>query len=485
MGQGANFLPRCKADKGRLCAFFYKTPGMDFTMTSTPFFRPVANLLVAAGLIAAGALPWAVGQVAAQSNPMRGPMMQGSMMGRPDGAADQAGAQSKPGEAPAISAELIKKGREIANTVAGIGCTGCHGTFGEGDVGIGPYIRGVDLAKVQATIAGVNQMAFLQEELTAQETEAVSAYFSWLGSLKLVKTLVKRGRILPQSVEVQPGTGLQLIISNASTRPFTFSAKELGMPDITIGGREDKEIILAVPEKEGKYEIACRDCQSKTLRFTVTVTRAAETLNIPEASAPYLALLPDLAENGAPKAPEAPTPADAPSREDLIAKGRDIFLHVADVGCVACHGSHAEGDVGIGPFNRGMDETAIRAALERVEAMQFLRDDLTEDGIEQIAAYYERMGELRLIKTHLVRGRFFPDRIEVKPGEEIQLVVVNRDHNLATVTVEGMGIDPYSLPGLGEDDRIWTAPKTPGEFKLRCVDCETTTTGLTVVVSGT
>lgn len=402
---------------------------------------------------------------------------QGATAAAPGASADGAASAAAP------DAALLEKGKEIATTVAGIGCTGCHGTYGEGDVGIGPYIRGVDLAKVQATIAGVNQMAFLKEELTAEDARAVSAYFSWLGSLQLVKTLVKRGRILPQSAEVQPGTGVQLIISNANTRSFTFAAKELGLPEITVEGREDREIIIAAPDKEGSYEIACLDCQAKNQKFTLKVSKAAAPLTIPEASRAYLALLPEMAANAAPK-PVAQAPASEPSRADLIARGRDIFLHVADVGCVACHGPYAEGDVGIGPFNRGMDEAAIRAALQKVEAMQFLRDDLTEDGIEAIAAYYQRMGELRLIKTHLVKGRFFPDHVEVAPGEEVQLVVVNRDHALATVTAPEMGIEPYSLPAEGQDDRVWQAPKTPGSFEMRCIDCAASAPGLTVTVTG-
>ena len=447
--------------------------------------RPAVAVAVAMGL---ALLP---GQAAAQTPPQmnKSPGQIGQMnhMGQTGAQGETTavpGAEADAGTSPAApSAALVSKGKEIATTVAGIGCTGCHGVYGEGDVGIGPYIRGVDLAKVQATIAGVNQMAFLKEELTAEDAEAVSAYFSWLGSLQLVKTLVKRGRILPQSAEVRPGTGVQLVISNANTRPFTFAAKGLGLPEITVDAREEREIVIAAPEKDGAYEIVCLDCQPKNQHFTLMVTGAAEPLKVPEASAAYATLLPEMAANAAPKPPAGAAAAE-PTRAELIARGRDIFLHVADVGCVACHGPYAEGDVGIGPFNRGMDETAIRAALQKVEAMQFLRGDLTESGIKEIAAYYQRMGELRLIKTHQVKGRFFPDHIEVAPGEEIQLVVVNRDHALATVNAPAMGIEPYTLPAEGQDDRIWKAPQSPGSFEMRCVDCAQTAPGLTINVTG-
>lgn len=451
-------------------------------MTSTPLFRPVASALIAAGLIAVGALPGSVGQAAAQSKPMPGSMMPGSMMHRPDGAASPTVEQSKPGEAPEISAALVNKGHKIATTVAGIGCTGCHGTYGEGDMGIGPYIRGVSQAKIEATIAGVAQMSFLKKELDPAEVKAVAAYFSWLGSLKLVKTLVKRGHFLPESVEVPPGVGVQLVISNAGTRPYQFSAEKLGVSEFTVKGRDDQEVILATPVAEGDYVLKCLQCTPENQNFIIHVTKAAAPVNMSEASAPFVALLPELAVNKMAAAPAA-APTPAPSAAELIAQGRDIFLHVGDVGCVACHGPYAEGDVGIGPMNRGMDEAAIRKALASVEAMQFLKPDLTEDGIKAIAAYYQRMGELALIKTHLVKGRFFPDRIEVKPGQEIQLVVVNRDPELANVTADGMGLAPWSIPGYGQDDRIWTAPKTPGQFELTCTDCASKDTPLTIVVS--
>ena len=53
---------------------------------------------------------------------------------------------------------LIKRGELVFNTVANIGCAGCHGAFAEGDLGVGPYIRGASDGAVRAAIEGIGPM---------------------------------------------------------------------------------------------------------------------------------------------------------------------------------------------------------------------------------------------------------------------------------------------------------------------------------------
>ena len=364
---------------------------------------------------------------------------------------------------------LIKKGRHISDTVAGVGCKGCHGAYGEGDVGIGPYARGVDLSKISSAIGGIKQMEFLKKELKPDDIAALGAYYSWLGSLKLVKTIVKRGRFIPDKVEVYPGTAVQLVISNTSTAGQSFSGDKIGLKTFTVPGREAVDMVWNAPETEGSYSLQCPECMVKDQSLTFVVTRNAKKHINPMASGTAVA------------SASAPVQVAAVSSRkfdaDVLDHGREIFLNIGQVGCVACHGSYAEGDVGIGPYNRGRDEQAIRKALKTVGAMKFLNEELNDTQIKQIAVYYEWLGQLKLIKTHVVAGRFFPDKLDVAPGTKVQLVVVNRSHSHIRIAAEKMdlGISPYSISAQESQDRIWSAPATEGRFALQIhsgMDCD-------------
>ena len=111
----------------------------------------------------------------------------------------------------------------------------------------------------------------------------------------------------------------------------------------------------------------------------------------------------------------------------MIEKGREVFLTAGGVGCVSCHGSYAEGTVGVGPPTRGSNERTIRAALQAEKCMEFLRNDLSDALIKQVAAYFQWLGQLKLIKAIAHRGRFVPDQLEVHPGTKVHFVVANAD----------------------------------------------------------
>lgn len=167
---------------------------------------------------------------------------------------------------------LIKKGRYISDSVAGVGCKGCHGAYGEGDVGTGPYARGVDLSKISSAISGIKQMEFLKNELKPDDIVALGAYYSWLGSLQLVKTIVKRGRFIPDKVEVYPGTAVQLVINNTSTAAQSFSGDNMGLKTLTVPAREAVDMVWNAPETEGSYSLQCPECivKDQSLMFVVT-----------------------------------------------------------------------------------------------------------------------------------------------------------------------------------------------------------------------
>lgn len=77
-------------------------------------------------------------------------------------------------------------------------------------------------------------------------------------------------------------------------------------------------------------------------------------------------------------------PVQPPSNDDLIALGEEIYQVTAGgIGCKACHGPDALGDVG--PMILGKSAETITIQLDTNEAMQFII--LTPEEIEALAAY--------------------------------------------------------------------------------------------------
>ncbi len=365
-------------------------------------------------------------------------------------------------QAPAISdaSPQVENGRDIFMTAGGVGCAACHGIFGEGDVGIGPYARGVNRASIDAALESIAEMSFLRSSVRGQSIDDIAAYTEWLGNHQLVKTLAKRGRFIPDSVSVRPNTLIQLVISNASRFPRTFASDDMGIGEISVDGREVAEIIWTSPSEEGTFTLRCLDCRITDQQLSIQISNDA---------APFTPVSGPPVEVANTPAPAVQTAADL----DLIDRGRDIFLNAGEVGCTACHGSYAEGDVGIGPYNRGLDEDDIRLALANVDAMRFLQQQLDDEQIHQVAAYYGWLGDHQLFKTRMIRGQFFPNRIRVAPGAAIQLAITNRARSPGAFFSADMGIEPFVVQGLETVDFFWTAPRVEAEFTLRCADCAT------------
>lgn len=192
----------------------------------------------------------------------------GALVGRP--APDTGSADDQP------DMKLIEKGRAIWLTVAGTGCAGCHGRYGEGDVGIGPYNRGVGLSKIKAALDGVPQMRVLEGKLDDHDIEAVAAYNSWLGQFQLVKTLVKRDRFIPDAVDIYPGTAVQLAINNSGLSPRRFAGPSLEAGEFDVPGRDAYDFVWRAPQREGAYPLRCVDCLPPGQAFIINVSRGAQ-----------------------------------------------------------------------------------------------------------------------------------------------------------------------------------------------------------------
>jgi mono/diheme cytochrome c family protein len=84
--------------------------------------------------------------------------------------------------------------------------------------------------------------------------------------------------------------------------------------------------------------------------------------------------------------PTAPATSTAPA--DPVAQGKELFeTRAGGVGCAGCHGADASG--AFGPNIRGATAQQITTALNKVQAMTFMK--LTNDEINALAAYLKTL----------------------------------------------------------------------------------------------
>jgi mono/diheme cytochrome c family protein len=184
--------------------------------------------------------------------------------------------QFVPALAQAEDDGLLAEGARVFNTIAGVGCKTCHGEYGEGDVGVGPYIRGAGEGAIRAAIEATGEMIVVKTVITEDQIKAVAAYVGRLGTMQAARTLAKRGRFLPEDISVRPGTDLQLIVQNSSIQPATFKSDNMDIDDLTVAGRSSGSIEWGAPEDEGEYSLYCIDCKLKDQFFTVRVDADAK-----------------------------------------------------------------------------------------------------------------------------------------------------------------------------------------------------------------
>jgi mono/diheme cytochrome c family protein len=174
---------------------------------------------------------------------------------------------------------MVEQGRQIFETIAGVGCKACHGPFAEGKVG--PSNRGVNEATIREALAKIGPMQFLREQLADEDIKRVAAYTEWMGQHLLVKALLKRGRFIPEAIGVYPGTPVQLVIENTGSEPATLAADGLSVTAPTIPARDSASIVWTAPQAEGKSTIACSDCKIKEGSLTIEITKAAKPYTPP------------------------------------------------------------------------------------------------------------------------------------------------------------------------------------------------------------
>lgn len=167
------------------------------------------------------------------------------------------------------------QGVRVFDSIAGVGCKTCHGEYAEGDVGVGPFIRGATEGTIRAAIDATGEMIVIKSVITEDEIKAVAAYVGNLGSMQAVRTLAKRGRFLPGEISIRPGTKVQLIIQNASIEPHTFKSDNMDIDNLIIASRSSGSLEWRAPEEEGEFSLYCTDCKLKDQFFTVRVAASA------------------------------------------------------------------------------------------------------------------------------------------------------------------------------------------------------------------
>lgn len=170
---------------------------------------------------------------------------------------------------------LIQQGKQVFETVAGVGCKACHGDFGEGK--IGPANRGATEETIKAALANIEAMSFLRSQLSDEAIRQVAAYTSWMGQHKLVRILVKRGRFIPPVTQIYPGTPVQLVIQNTSTASNKIESDDIKAASLEVGPRDKASIVWTAPQQEGKLTISCKGCRSD----------GAATLEVTSKAKPY------------------------------------------------------------------------------------------------------------------------------------------------------------------------------------------------------
>jgi len=180
------------------------------------------------------------------------------------------------GPALAENQDLRADGARVFSTIAGVGCKTCHGEYAEGDLGVGPFIRGASEETIRAMIDATNEMVIIRNTITDEEVKAVAAYIGYLGTMQVARTLAKRGRFLPAEFSTRPGTGVQLVIKNSSVTPHTFKSDNMGFDEIRIPGRSTGSIEWKAPDTEGEFSLYCTDCKLKDEYFTLHVNMSAD-----------------------------------------------------------------------------------------------------------------------------------------------------------------------------------------------------------------
>lgn len=153
--------------------------------------------------------------------------------------------------------------------------------------------------------------------------------------------------------------------------------------------------------------------------------------------------------------------------DGLITEGRTIFEKTAGgVGCAACHGHFAMGDLKIGPNIRGASPERIQGGLAARDAMAFIR--LTDEELTAVAAFLGYLGKLLPVKITMRDSQFEPNRVTVPANREIQFLLDNKGNETCSFSSNEAGIKEKSLEPGKVGDIVWRTSSKQDTFTARC-----------------
>jgi plastocyanin len=167
------------------------------------------------------------------------------------------------------------EGARAFREIAGIGCASCHGQFAEGDVGIGPYIRGASEGTIRAAIDAVVEMTVVKAVIEEQEIQAVAEYIRQMGDVQVARTMLKRSVFYPETIQVRPGTSVQVVINNAGFSTAHFVSEDMTINDFEVGKRSVNAFAWQAPDEAGEFKLYCSSCKLKDQYFTIIVDAEA------------------------------------------------------------------------------------------------------------------------------------------------------------------------------------------------------------------
>ncbi len=168
----------------------------------------------------------------------------------------------------------------------------------------------------------------------------------------------------------------------------------------------------------------------------------------------------------------AGTPGWADQNADkLVARGRMVFEKTAgNIGCAACHGHFAMGDIATAPNIRAADEIRVKNALAGVGAMRFLAPTLPPEEVRAVQAFLRYLNALKPKKVTIDESGFTPAMITVGPREHVQLIVKNDGDDACQLVSPEAGIAATTVEPGTVGDVVWTSPAKPGTFNARCTE---------------
>lgn len=184
---------------------------------------------------------------------------------------------------------VLDEGARVFGEIAGVGCKTCHGEYAEGDLGVGPFIRGATEGTIRASIDATTEMIVIKNAITEDEISAISAYLAHLGTMQVARTLAKRGRFIPAKISVRPATSVQVVIQNSGLQPYTFKSDNMGIDEVTIPARSSGAIEWRAPESEGEYSLYCTNCKLKDQFYTLRVDASAQEFRAATSAAKVVA----------------------------------------------------------------------------------------------------------------------------------------------------------------------------------------------------